>query len=59
MVLEKCNTAHVAQHGKQGLGAPMLVVDDLGVLNTHSALSGPSSYVVGDTKGGACEDVYI
>ena len=37
----------------------MLVVDDLGVLNTHLALSRANRDVVGDKKGGACEDVFI
>ena len=36
----------------------MLVVDDLGVLNTHLALSRANRDVVGDKKGGACEDVF-
>ena len=37
----------------------MLVVDDLGILNTHLALSGANRDIVSDKKECACEDVYI
>ena len=37
----------------------MLIVDDLGVLNTHLALNRANRDIVGDEKGCACEDVYI
>ena len=37
----------------------MLVVDDLGVLNTHLALSRANRDFVGDKKGGVYDDVFI
>ena len=45
--------------GSSGWITPMLIVDDLGVLDTYLALRRANRDLVNDKKGCACKDVYI